>query len=63
MQNVDLVVQSLDDGALGELKQHLPRLQWFNHIPDSVLIHMLPNIVYGVAVTQKKTITLMLGKQ
>lgn len=60
MQNVDLVVQSLDEGALDELRVHLPHLKWFSHIPDSVLIHMLPNIVYGVAVTQKKTITLML---
>jgi len=61
MQNVDLVLQSLDGGAIGELKRHLPHLQWFAHIPDSVLIHMLPNVVYGVAVTQKKTITMMLG--
>ncbi|KAK5123768.1 hypothetical protein LTR85_002404 [Meristemomyces frigidus] len=60
MQNVDLVLQSLDEGALGELRNHFPHLKWFNHLPDSALIHMLPNIVYGVSVTQKKTITIML---
>ncbi|KAF2769984.1 PLC-like phosphodiesterase [Teratosphaeria nubilosa] len=60
MVNVDLVVQSLDQGALGELKKHMPHLTFFDHVPDSVLIHLLPNIVYGVAVTQKKTITMML---
>lgn len=63
MQNVDLVLQSMDESAIDELKTHFPHLKWFDHIPDSLLIHMLPNIVYGVSVTQKKTITVMLGEK
>lgn len=61
MQSCDAVLQGADEGMVAELRRLLPRLHWFSHIPDSVLAHMLPNIVYGVSITQKKPISTMLA--
>ena len=61
MQNSDAVLGGADGDMVAELRKFLPRLSFFSHIPDSALAHMLPNIVYGVAITQKKPIPIMLA--
>ncbi|KAG0259914.1 hypothetical protein BGZ95_004548 [Linnemannia exigua] len=45
---------------VSDMKEHLPCLRFFDHLPDHLLLRRLPNIVYGVAITQKKEIPLML---
>ncbi|MCJ1302399.1 hypothetical protein MMC08_005202 [Hypocenomyce scalaris] len=61
MQSCEAVLQAVDTDMVSELREILPRLHFFSHIPNSVLVHMLPNIVYGVAITQKKEIPIMLA--
>ena len=61
MQSCEAVLQALDTDMVTELREILPRLHFFSHIPNSVLVHMLPNIVYSVAITQKKEIPIMLA--
>ena len=61
MQSADAVLSALDKDAVGELRYVVPSLHWFSHIPDESLVHMLPNLVYGVSITQKKQIPIMLG--
>jgi hypothetical protein len=61
MQSADAVLQAIDGNMVGELRKILPRLHFFAHVPDDVLVHMLPNITYGVAITQKKEIPIMLA--
>lgn len=61
MQAADAVLSALDAGTVGKLRKIVPRLHFFEHIPDSALVHLLPNIVYGVSITQKKQIPLMLA--
>jgi len=60
MQNADAVLQGLSPSHIPYLKSLVPRLSFFDHLPDEALIHMLPNVVYGVSVTQKKPIDTML---
>ncbi|KAG0196314.1 hypothetical protein BGX28_010301 [Mortierella sp. GBA30] len=45
---------------VSDMREHFPALRFFEHLPDHVLLHRLPNIVYGVAITQKKEIPHML---
>ena len=41
MHNVDAVLQAVDLDMVNELKRLVPRLHWFDHIPDEVIIHMV----------------------
>src|SRR5271170_8078886 len=60
MQNADAVLQGVTLSHIPYLRSILPHLKFFDHLPDDALVHMLPNIVYAVSVTQKKPITTML---
>lgn len=60
MQHPDAVLAGLNASHIPGLKELLPHLNFFSHLPDSALVHLLPNIVYGVSVTQKKEIETML---
>lgn len=60
MQNADAVLKGVSPSQIPWLKQFLPHLRFFDHIPDTALAHMLPNIIYGTSVTQKKPISTML---
>lgn len=60
MENAEAVLKGVSPSQIPYLKGILPRLSFFDHIPDTALAHMLPNIVYGTSVTQKKPITTML---
>ena len=46
---------------IADLRKIVPGLHHFPHIPDEALVHMLPHIVYGVSITQKKLISVMLA--
>ncbi|MCJ1473665.1 hypothetical protein MMC13_002316 [Lambiella insularis] len=62
MQNADAVINSLDASNLFKFKDNIPEFRWFSDLlPSEVLVHILPNIVYALAITQKDTITSMLG--
>ncbi|MCJ1322072.1 hypothetical protein MMC15_007417 [Xylographa vitiligo] len=62
MQNSDTVINALDSSNIFKFKDNIPELRWFGELlPSEVLVHMLPDIVYALAITQKDTITSMLG--
>jgi hypothetical protein len=62
MQNADAVINGLDANGLAKLDANLPELRWFGElVPSTVLVHMIPNIVYCLAITQKDTISTMLA--
>lgn len=61
MQSADAVLSAVDKDVAGDLRKVVPGLRFFPHIPDEALVHMLPNIVYGVSITQKKDIDVMLA--
>ena len=62
MQNADAVINGLDGDNIGKLHENLPELRWFAElVPNDILVHMIPNIVYGLAITQKDTISSMLA--
>ena len=61
MQSADVVLSAIDTDMAADLRKIIPRLEFFSHIPDSALVHMLPNIVYGLSITQKKDIPVMLA--
>lgn len=61
MQSADAVLSAIDTDMAADLRKIIPRLEFFSHIPDSALVHMLPNIVYGLSITQKKEIPIMLA--
>ena len=61
MQSADAVLSSVDTDMVSELRKIIPRLHHFSHIPDEALVHLLPNIVYGVSITQKKKLPIMLA--
>lgn len=42
--------------------QNRTGLNSFSHIPDEALVHVLPNIVYRVSITQKKQKSVMLAQ-
>ncbi|MCJ1246689.1 hypothetical protein MMC30_003898 [Trapelia coarctata] len=61
-QNADAVINGLDADKLWKMNDNVPELQWFkNLLPSMILLHILPNIVYGIAITQKDTISGMLA--
>ena len=59
MQSADAVLSAIDTDMAADLRKIIPWLEFFSHIPDSALVHMLPNIIYGVSITQKKEIPVM----
>lgn len=61
MQQADAVLSSVNSDMMADLREIVPGLHHFPHIPDEALVHMLPNIVYGVSITQKKQISVMLA--
>jgi len=62
MQNADAVINGLDADKLWKMNNNLSELQWFKKmLPSEILLHMLPAIVYGIAITQKDTISGMLA--
>lgn len=61
MQSCDAVFSALDNDSVVELRKCLPYLKFFEDIPDHILIQKLPEIVYGVAITQKKKLPIMLA--
>ena len=61
MQQADAVLSSVNSDMMTDLRKIVPGLHHFAHIPDEALVHMLPNIVYGVSITQKKQISVMLA--
>lgn len=60
MDSASAVLKGISPGHIPYLKSILPRLSFFNHLPDAAVAHMLPDIVYGTSITQKKPITTML---
>ena len=54
MQSADVAISAIDTEMAADLCKIIPRLEIFSHIPDSALVHMLPNIVYGLSITQKE---------
>ncbi|KAL1971011.1 hypothetical protein VTN77DRAFT_2845 [Rasamsonia byssochlamydoides] len=61
MENCDAVFQNLDTDMVSELRKCVPSLRFFDHLPDHFLLKKLPDIVYGLAITQKKEIPVMLA--
>ena len=61
MQSADAILSAIDTNLVGELRKIVPGLHFFEHIPDHVLVKLLPNIVYGVSITQKKQVPIMLA--
>ncbi|GJJ67878.1 hypothetical protein EMPS_00224 [Entomortierella parvispora] len=60
MISCDAVLSAADQDTVDELRKHFPALRFFEEMPSHLLLHKLPNIVYGVAITQKKEIPIML---
>lgn len=60
MQNADAVLNGISASDVPYVKDLLPYVDFFDDLPDTAVAHMLPNIVYGISVTQKKSITTML---
>lgn len=62
MQNADAVINGLDANDLWKMSDNLPEVQAFKKmLPSEILLHMIPNIVYGLAITQKDAISGMLA--
>ena len=61
MQSADAILSSVDKDMAADLRHIVPSLHFFSHLSDERLVHMLPNIVYGVSITQKKDIDVMLA--
>ncbi|KAF8936459.1 PLC-like phosphodiesterase [Dissophora ornata] len=61
MQICDIVFAAADTDAVKDLRKVFPALHFFEDLPDHILKSKLPNIVYGVAITQKKEIPVMLA--
>lgn len=63
MQSVEAVLQNCrDEKLVAELEKHIPAVKWLSeHMSHKIMVHMLPNIIYGVAITQKDTIPTLLA--
>ena len=61
MQSADAVLSAIDTDLVEDLRKILPSLRFFEHVPTEVLVKILPNIVYGVSITQKKQVPVMLA--
>ncbi|PYH49447.1 uncharacterized protein BP01DRAFT_362372 [Aspergillus saccharolyticus JOP 1030-1] len=60
MDSCDAVFQHLDGDILSAVRELVPMLAHIKHLPDHFLLGKLPHIVYGLAITQKKEIAIML---
>lgn len=61
MDSCDAVFKHLDVDVVADLRKISPGLAFFEHLPDHILFEKLPDIVYGVSITQKKPIPIMLA--
>ncbi|KAG0301974.1 hypothetical protein BGZ98_007890 [Dissophora globulifera] len=61
MRTCDAFFTAANADAIADLRKYLPVLSFFEELPDHLLHEKLPNIVYGVAITQKKEVPIMLG--
>ncbi|KAG0045233.1 hypothetical protein BGZ83_009521 [Gryganskiella cystojenkinii] len=61
MTSCEAVFNAADESTVEELRKHFPALRFFDEMPNHLLLHKLPHVVYGVAITQKKEIPIMLG--
>ncbi|OKL60497.1 hypothetical protein UA08_04333 [Talaromyces atroroseus] len=61
MGSCDAIFQHFDTDMLSAVRKLVPLLEHVQHIPDHFLMEKLPHIVYGLAVTQKKTVSTMLA--
>lgn len=60
MENARAVLKGISPSHNPLMKEYLPHLTFFDHLPDAAIAQMLPNIVYATSVTQKKPIRTML---
>lgn len=63
-RTVDAVINGLDADDLWKMSDNLPKVKWFKNtciLPSEILLHMIPNIVYGLAVTQEDALSGMLA--
>ncbi|KAF9080043.1 hypothetical protein BGX23_002750 [Mortierella sp. AD031] len=60
MTTCDAFFTAASMDIVSDMKEHFPCLRFFEHLSDKILLRRLPHIVYGVAITQKKEIPLML---
>ncbi|KAF9429845.1 hypothetical protein BGZ94_009241 [Podila epigama] len=60
MTTCEAILATADEDTLAKLRKCLPPLRFFDHIPNHLLLCKLPHIVYGLAMTQKKEIPMML---
>ncbi|KAF9388023.1 hypothetical protein BGX21_000410 [Mortierella sp. AD011] len=56
----DAIFQAANSDTMDDLKNAFPPLAWFDHLSDHLLLKKMPNIVYGLSITQKKEIPVML---
>ncbi|KAF9351282.1 hypothetical protein BGX26_010672 [Mortierella sp. AD094] len=56
----DAIFAAANSDTMNELKKVFPPLGWFDSLSDHILLQKLPNIVYGLSITQKKEIPIML---
>lgn len=62
MQSVEAVLQGRPDVVAQELEKHIAGVKWLaEHMSHTVMAHMLPNVIYGTAITQKDTIPTLLA--
>ncbi|PYI02832.1 PLC-like phosphodiesterase [Aspergillus sclerotiicarbonarius CBS 121057] len=61
MMTCDSIFDHLNTDMLRVVRKLVPLFEHVNHVPDHFLMQKLPHIVYGLSVTQKKTISIMLS--
>lgn len=62
MQSVEAVLHGRTEAIVQELEKHIPAITWLaEHMSHTVMAHMLPNIIYCVAITQKDPIPTLLA--
>ncbi|KAF9215391.1 hypothetical protein BGZ59_001512 [Podila verticillata] len=61
MTSCEAIFAAADEDTVADLRKYLPSLSFFDHLPDHLLLDKLPHVVYGLAITQKKEIPLMLA--
>lgn len=61
MKSCLAIFQHFDTDMLKAVRKMVPLLAHVNHIPDHFLMEKLPHIVYGLSITQKKTVSIMLS--
>ncbi|KAF2086916.1 hypothetical protein K490DRAFT_74115 [Saccharata proteae CBS 121410] len=62
METCHAVLDGRGAETVAKLVEHLPAVQWLaEHMSHTALAHLLPNIIYGVAITQKDSMPTMLS--